>query len=684
MNKRKPEEILQLFDTIRQGDRETWVTKAKEAYRFSLGEQLTPEQKAQLEKFKMPTFTINRMTPQLELMKYFCTANNPRWKAVAVEGTDSELAEIHQAVASHVWYISNGSSKFAQVMWDALTKSIGWFHVSVDPNLDDGLGEVVIDNVEPFEVFVDPRSRDVMCQDASYIMVSKIFTANQVVNMFPDKKKQILDSASRHHDDSEGLETLFPYTQGDVQDSIKANSEGDQLCRYFELYEKVRVKHCTVMMDSNPTGDEVIAKKYVMTEKEYKNLMKDEEFASLVIDKVDFYKTRVIRHQTLNADVELTPMTVLPGSNYPLVPVPYRHTGTPFCTSAAMDLVGKQQEINKAHQIMIHHANLSSSGKWLAEEGSIDEDKWEKNASIPGAILTYRTSERPPQQAQPLPLNSAFYNTIEMGKSDMEYMSGMHTGMMGMAQTDREPFRGMLAKDEFGTRRIKAYLSTTVEPALSQLGRVVDDYAKGFYEVEKILRMVDPEDASEWSELTINEVGTSEEAASKYFNDLREGTFDIRVIPGSTEPVHRHARLEMLERWRELGIVDDIAVIMESDIPKKKELLQRKSLYQELQGQVNQLAESLKDKEGTIETLSRQLVQAGIKGEINDAEMDIEKKKYALIFELMKQQEIAKLKGHEINNDLKTMLHRAETEVKSAKKDAINNQNSNNNNQKQE
>ena len=36
---------------------------------------------------------------------------------------------------------------------------------------------------------------------------------------------------------------------------------------------------------------------------------------------------------------------------------------------------------------------------------------------------------------------------------------------------------------------------------------------------------------------------------------------------------------------------------------------------------------SLKDKEGTIETLERQLVQAGIKGKVMQAEMEITKKK---------------------------------------------------------
>ena len=42
---------------------------------------------------------------------------------------------------------------------------------------------------------------------------------------------------------------------------------------------------------------------------------------------------------------------------------------------------------------------------------------------------------------------------------------------------------------------------------------------------------------------------------------------------------------------------------------------------------MQQLQEALKDKEGTIETLERQLVQAGIKGKVMQAAVEINKKK---------------------------------------------------------
>ena len=56
-------------------------------------------------------------------------------------------------------------------------------------------------------------------------------------------------------------------------------------------------------------------------------------------------------------------------------------------------------------------------------------------------------------------------------------------------------------------------------------------------------------------------------------------------------------------------------------------IAKRKSMLSKLQGQVQGMEETLKDKEGTIETLERQLVQAGIKGKVMQAEMEIDKKK---------------------------------------------------------
>ena len=76
-----------------------------------------------------------------------------------------------------------------------------------------------------------------------------------------------------------------------------------------------------------------------------------------------------------------------------------------------------------------------------------------------------------------------------------------------------------------------------------------------------------------------------------------------------------------------LGVVDDIAVLAETDLRNKEGIAKRKSMYAQMQGQMGQMDEQIKDQAGTIETLERQLVQAGIKGKVMQGAIELEKNK---------------------------------------------------------
>ena len=119
--------------------------------------------------------------------------------------------------------------------------------------------------------------------------------------------------------------------------------------------------------------------------------------------------------------------------------------------------------------------------------------------------------------------------------------------------------------------------------------------------------------------------------------DISAHKFDIRIVAGSTLPVNRWAYLEELKQLMQLGVVDDIAVLAETDIKNKEKIVQRKSFYAQLQGQLSQLQEAIQDKEGTIETLERQLVQAGIKQKVMQADVEINKKKEEVKSNMNKQ-----------------------------------------------
>jgi hypothetical protein len=225
----------------------------------------------------------------------------------------------------------------------------------------------------------------------------------------------------------------------------------------------------------------------------------------------------------------------------------------------------------------------------------------------------------------PAPINNAFYTMTQEGKADVEYISGIHSSMMGIAQAQPETYRGLLANDEYGTRRIKAWMGSVVEPGLEHLGRVFKDIAQATYAVHKVFRIVQPEagsgDKEQKSEINIPIYNDFGEAIGKWM-DYASSTFDVKLVAGATMPVNRWALLEEYFRWFQAGLIDDIAMLAETDVRGKEAVVERKSLYSQLSQQVEALEEQVKDKDGTIETLSRQIVQAGIKMKIGESALE--------------------------------------------------------------
>ena len=720
--KKKSDEVRQLYNLANSWTRKQWELVNQKGYEFAHDEQLSQAEKTSLEEQGMPTFTINRILPVVEMLNFYATAKNPRWQAVGAEGSDTDVASVISDLTDYIWDRSNGSTLYNNTINDSVTKGIGYMLVSVDQDADNGMGEVVIQQPEPFDIYVDPKSRDMLFKDAAFIIVRKVLPKNHLMKLFPEYKRKISQASSdeqiqrsyseRAMGDTE--QALFTYNDHTEQSSMGITPKGemDMLCEFFEVYEKIKVSYinlfyrvppnkeqlkaikqqCNVMlkemeaelsvklieqdqeMQQAVQAGKMLPERYqlelekaqkmmqqqlqayeqecmsqlqaeaskienqIITEKEFNVIQKNPTIAKNIVDKIQFYDTRV--RQTCCVGDKVLYAKVLPNTvtEYPVIPFHFKWTGTPYPISAVAPLIGKQQEINKAHQIMVHNASLGSSLRWMYEEGSIDAELWEKYSASPGALLPIRPGVERPTPVVPAPLANAFFQIVQEAKGDMEYLAGIYSSMMGDSGGASETYRGMLALDEYGTRRIKQWMSTSIEPALKQLGQTIVQFAQSTYSANKRFRIIQPSAIQEGKtqEINIPIYNDMGEAIGKSM-DISAHKFDIRIVSGSTLPVNRWAYLEELKQLMQLGVVDDIAVLAETDIKNKEKIVQRKSFYAQLQGQLSQLQEALKDKEGTIETLERQLVQAGIKQKVMQADVEINKKKEEVKSNMNKQ-----------------------------------------------
>tara|TARA_R100000656_G_scaffold84031_1_gene61358 strand:+ start:1238 stop:3529 length:2292 start_codon:yes stop_codon:yes gene_type:complete len=751
--------IRALYNSADSPTRWQWKKVNQKGFEFSNDNQLSQGEKTDLEEQGMPTFTINRISPVVEMLNYYATANNPRWQAVGAEGSDADVASVFSDLADYVWHLSDGDTMYSNVINNCVTKSIGYMLIDIDADMDDGMGEIVIKQPEPFDIFVDPKSRDILFRDASFVLIRKILPKSHLISIYPEYAAKIKKASSEHMSyDSASYRSMdenqhdFYSDDSDILAIDPKEGKEDVVQEYFELYEKIKVPFINVFYRIPPDekqleqinsmvqvkmqemaeemkvqlaeqeaemraaveSGEMLPERYelelkkaqdmmtsqmetfeqeymsqlqneiskvenqVVSEKEFNIMIKDPTFESMVVDTVKFYANRIkltcVIGDTLIYD-RVFPEVI---KDYPIVPFHFKWTGTPYPMSAVSPLVGKQREINKSHQIMVHNASLGSSLRWLYEEGSLDTEVWSQYSSSPGALLPVRPGSERPTPVMPAPLSNAFFTMVQEGKADMEYLAGIYASMQGDTKSQHETFRGMLALDEYGTRRVKQWMKHSIEPALRQVGRVVMQFCQAAYTANKRFRIIQPSALQEDKEQEINiPIYNDMGRAIGKSMDLSTMKADVRVVAGSTLPVNRWAYLAELKELLQFGVVDDIAVLAETDIRNKEQIAQRKSMLAQAQQQVQQMEEALKDSEGTIETLERQLVQAGIKGKVMQAEMEITKQKEQVKGdrkdEFRQTEAEQKLLRNVMGNEASTKKKELSLAVDAAKKDLQNN-----------
>ena len=113
-------------------------------------------------------------------------------------------------------------------------------------------------------------------------------------------------------------------------------------------------------------------------------------------------------------------------------------------------------------------------------------------------------------------------------------------------------------------------------------------------------------------------------------------------------------------------------VFEDKSVENKENIAKRKSLYAQLQGQIGQMEESIKDKDGTIETLQRQLVQAGIKNQVMQATVEINKEKEETKSDIREEYRDTSAKQKILRNVMETEVAKGTKEVGLAVKEAQN------------
>ena len=669
-----PEDIVEstqsIWKTYSQ-KRETWAEHAQEDVEFRLGKQWTAEQtKILLERGQAP-IVVNRIHPAVESAKALLTSGRPQFRVSPREDSDNKVAQAFNGLLEYMWYISDGTQALRNVIDDYYTMGMGAMMVYIDPLKDYGRGEVCIRDIDPLDVYIDPNSRDRLIDDAENVIISRLFTKEQAMQMYPMYKEAIKNASSDMYTDRpvttrvDNSGIIFPEdTETKTEHTWGKDSE---YIRGYERYYKIWVKryHIKNSIDGSEKIlleediDEYMAQPAMRVngqvftnpqkaigiiaqlEEQYELSKQQSEMTGQpvmerpVIEELTYdmlAEEGLI--ETVSVPVQRIKMCVvmgdaylysriLPIDQYPIVLFQNIHNRTPYPISDVRMVKDMQEYINKTRSLIIAHATTSTNTKILVPSGSVDMAEFEQKWSQPGVAIEVDMDNGAPQPIQPTPLPSTLYQNETIAKSDIDHQLGLYELMAGNSQVAPSTYKATISLDEFGQRKIKSKLQD-IETSLVRVAKVAIPLMQQLYQSEKVVRIVQPN--NNITEYSINKKLYNDHTGSiDVINDISRGTFDVVVVTGSTLPTNRYAQLEMYMDAYKNGIIDNVEVLKKTEVFDMEGVMQRKDQVTQLQKALQGAQEEIKKLRGDMQTREREVYHAKQRAEIEKFKSELDR-----------------------------------------------------------
>ena len=599
--------------------RKEWEDHAREDVDFYLGNHFSEHEINELESRNQSNIPLDRLYGAIEQFKAIITSKPPKFSAMPREDSDSDLANVWRTILEYVWSISDGNEVFKQSIHDYAVTGLGYFYAYVDTEADYGRGEVKFTYVDPFRVVVDPNARSKYFDDATGMMLSTIFTKFQLLDLYPqlsevneESDKALIDEVEGYYEDDTYPSPLNKRTTGSfTPDYIKDKDTGEGSERYqlIEHFSKIKVPYYRIM--NLKTGEERILDAENM-QKFLETPDMKEAIENGILDVVEVEQTRIKLTCTLGQIILYE--RILNTDKYPIVPIPNIWTNTPYPMSDVRKNKDFQRFLNKTMSLITSHAQASSGLKLLIPQGSVDDiEELERDWANPNATIEYDPSFGEPHFPSPQPLSNSVMQLPQLIEKYIDLNMGIFEMMQGNTEVAPRTSSATMMLEDFGQRRSKSKLRD-IEGSLKRLGKVVYNLSKEHYTYKKVFRVVQPN--NDMSEYMVNHYSDKSQAIGEMMNDLTIGQYDIDVIGNSTMPSNRWGEWSIYMEAYQAGLIDRTEALMKTDIFDKEGVLQRMDIVQQLQGQLQQAQEAVKNLEGDLQTAHRESISARKRTEV--------------------------------------------------------------------
>jgi hypothetical protein len=595
------------YQFVRDNGHADYVKKADKCNNYFMGIQWDPNDMALLQAQRRPALTINKIISTVsnvlgeQIQHRSDISFQPR--SGAPDKTAETLTKIFRQISDN----NQLDWKRSDMFCDGIISSRGFLDVRLAFN-DSMEGEVVIDNINPKNVLIDPDADDYDPDTWNDVFVTKWMTWQDISLLYNADDGDYLKSRGT---------SFFPYGY----DSIER--ERDRFGFYYnkgyylgpwdqgEVTRNIRViERQYKMLDTQPhfvdtkTGDMRPVPENWPREK-----------IGMVMQRfgLGMTKKRVKRIRwTVTADNVVLHDGWSPFKHYTVVPYfPYFRRGK--TVGLVENLLGPQEYLNKVTSQELHVINTTANSGWIVQTGKLRNmmiEELEQRGAETGLVIEVDGSPGDTiQKIQPNPTPTGLDRFSYKAEEHIKNISGVTDYMSGNAREDVSA-KAVAANTSRGSLNLSKPLDGIARTDFI-LARNILDLVQEFYSEPRIINVVSDRLTGDNEQMKVNQ---PDPETGGFLLDLTVGEYDVVVSSTPHRETLEDSQFEQAVSLRELGVqLPDEVLIGNSRLNKRSEIIQQ------MRAQKESPEEQYK---AQIQKMQAELELAKVKAEASKIEAD--------------------------------------------------------------
>ncbi len=281
-------------------------------------------------------------------------------------------------------------------------------------------------------------------------------------------------------------------------------------------------------------------------------------------DKRPSKKHKIIHYRI--AGNYILDQTEFPSEQLPLVFVDnnsyYDKTGKQITRSFFGDCRDTQRYINYLRTQSAYILKVSRYDQWIGSKKNVASLDTQRNWRDPTAIqgmLTYDESPNgnKPEQIRPPELSQSLFQQYQLAIEDLYTCTGLYPSRMGN-NGDEASGKAIDARTRQGSYTTYVF-HNSINRAIATGGEVVNEMIPRVYDTERVLTLMMPDEGMK--NITINQ--EKDEYGEQIENDIRKGTYQVRLKPG---PSFEGQKEQALQSLRDVLQADPTAFNLIADL----------------------------------------------------------------------------------------------------------------------